>query len=138
MQLQPVNSVFSNRSSPSTLFCDLVHGFGAHEAETCSKSDIPAQQRCRSTGSSQVYPCHIGLTDIAVPVICDHEYLGTLFSGQVLLQPPTAEGFEGVRRSLADQKHVEFSRLEAAYREVPVVSAEQLSEMVRVLELFAR
>lgn len=136
VQLQPAGS--GNRSSPSTPFCDLVHGFGAHEEETCAKSDVPAQQRCRETGCTQVYACHAGLTDIAVPVICDGQYLGTLFSGQVLTHQPTLEGFERVRRSLAGQPHINFETLEAAYFRVPVVAPEQVAEMVRVLELFAR
>lgn len=137
VQLQPAGSG-GNRNSPSTLFCDLVHGFGAHEEETCARSDVPAQQRCRKTGCTQVYPCHVGLTDIAVPVSCDGEYLGTLFSGQVLTQPPTREGFEYARKVLAGQPHIDFANLEAAYYRVPVVDPAQLAEMVRVLELFAR
>jgi AraC-like DNA-binding protein/ligand-binding sensor protein len=138
VQLQPGGSILSNRNSPSTLFCDLVHGFGEHEEETCAKSDVPAKQRCRATECSQVYACHVGLTDIAVPVICDGQYLGTLFSGQVLTQPPTSQGFERVRLTLAGQPHINFEELETAYYKVPVVTAAQLSEMLRVLELFAR
>lgn len=138
VQLQTGSSTLSSRNSPSTFFCDLVHGFGAHEEETCARSDVPAKQRCRATECSQVYPCHVGLTDIAVPVICDGEYLGTLFSGQVLAQPPTRDGFEQVRKALAGQKHIDMTKLETAYYDVPVVTAVQLSEMVRVLELFAR
>jgi AraC-like DNA-binding protein/ligand-binding sensor protein len=138
VQLQPGGSALSNRNSPSTLFCDLVHGFGAHEKETCARSDVPAKQRCRATECSQVYPCHVGLTDIAVPVICDGEYLGTLFSGQVLAQPPTPEGFELVRKALAGHEHIDIAQLDAAYYKVPVVTTAQLTEMVRVLELFAR
>lgn len=135
VQLQPAGS---NRNSPSTFFCDLVHGFGAHEDQTCARSDVPAQQRCRTTGCTQVYPCHVGLTDIAVPVICEGDYLGTLFSGQVLTHPPSKEGFELVRAALAAQSHIDFTSLEAAYYRVPVVTQAQLAEMVRVLELFAR
>jgi AraC-like DNA-binding protein len=138
VQLQPGGSALSNRNSPSTLFCDLVHGFGEHEEETCAKSDVPAKQRCRATECSQVYACHVGLTDIAVPVICDGQYLGTLFSGQVLTEAPTVAGFEHVRHTLAGQPHIDFEQLEAAYFTVPVVTAAQLSEMLRVLELFAR
>ena len=138
VQLQPAGNTGANRNSPSTLFCDLVHGFGAHEEETCAKSDVPAQQRCRATGCTQVYDCHVGLTDIAVPVICDGQYLGTLFSGQVLTHPPSRESFELVRRTLAGQPHIDMEKLEATYFRVPVVEQAQVSEMVRMLELFAR
>jgi hypothetical protein len=80
----------------------------------------------------------VGLTDIAVPVICDGLYLGTLFSGQVLTTPPTPEGFRFVRQALAGQSHINFKSLEAAYYQVPVVDGAQVTEMVRILELFAR
>src|ERR1700692_451376 len=115
VQLLPAGISEANRNSPSTLFCALVHGFGAHEEETCAHSDVPAKQRCQATGRTQVYCCHVGLTDIAVPVICDGQYLGTLFSGQVLNARPTAEGFAHVQRTLAGQAHIDFAKLEAAY-----------------------
>ena len=137
VQLQPAGTT-TNRNSPSTQFCDLVHGFGTREEETCAKSDVPAQKRCRATGCSQVYACHVGLTDIAVPVICDNQYLGTLFSGQVLTQPPTPAGFAVVSETLACQPHINLRALQEAYFRVPVVSQTQVVEMVRVLELFAR
>lgn len=138
VQLQPAGGDSANRNSPSTMFCDLVHGFGEHEEETCARSDVPAQQRCRATGCTQVYACHVGLTDIAVPVICDNQYLGTLFSGQVLTQPATAEGFNLVRERLKGQPHINLKELENAYYRVPVVEPAQVKEMVSVLELFAR
>lgn len=53
VQLQPGGSALSNRNSPSTLFCDLVHGFGAHEEETCARSDVPAKQRCRAPNAAR-------------------------------------------------------------------------------------
>ena len=138
VQLQPGGSTLSNRNSPSTQFCDLVHGYGAHEEQTCGRSDVPAKSRCRASGCTQVYGCHVGLTDIAVPVICDGQYLGTLFSGQVLTEPPTPEGFEFVRAALVNQPHIDFDQLQDAYYRVPMVTREQLAEMVHVLELFAR
>lgn len=140
VELQPMGSEGAGRTSPSpsTLFCDLVHGFGSHEEQTCAKSDKPAKDRCRATGCSQVYSCHVGLTDIAVPVICEGRYLGTLFSGQVLAMPPSAEGFALVQSVLQDQPHIDMARLEEAYYRVPVVTTAQLAEMVRMLEVFAR
>jgi AraC-like DNA-binding protein/ligand-binding sensor protein len=140
VQLQPAGAELPGRSSPSpsTHFCDLVHGFGKHEESTCARSDKPAKERCRTTGKSQVYPCHVGLTDIAVPVVCEGRYLGTLFSGQVLAVPPSAEGFEYVKESLGAQPHIDVARLEDAYYRVPVVTTAQLAEMLRMLEVFAR
>jgi AraC-like DNA-binding protein/ligand-binding sensor protein len=138
LQVQGANAPGRSSPSPSTHFCDLVHGFGAHEEQTCARSDKPAKERCRATGRSHVYPCHVGLTDIAVPVICEGRYLGTLFSGQVLTEAPTAEGFARVREALLGQPHIDLTRLEEAYYRVPVVTTAQLAEMVRMMEVFAR
>jgi AraC-like DNA-binding protein len=80
----------------------------------------------------------VGLTDIAVPVICEGRYLGTLFSGQVVTEPPTPEGFVQVRDALEGQPHIDMARLEEAYLRVPVVTTAQLAEMVRMMEVFAR
>ncbi len=138
VQLNPADKIPGLRNTPSSLFCDMVHGFGSHEEETCAQSDDPAKKRCQSTGCSQVYACYLGLTDIAVPVICDGLYLGTLFSGQVLTHPPTAEGFRLIKETLARQSHINFKSLESAYYQVPVVDPSHVAEMVRLLELFAR
>ncbi len=140
VQLQPTGADRPGRTSPSpsTHFCDLVHGFGAHEETTCARSDKPAKERCRATGKSQVYPCHVGLTDIAVPVVCEGRYLGTLFSGQVLAAPPSTEGFRYVTEAIGEQPHIDLAKLEDAYYRVPVVTTAQLAEMVRMLEVFAR
>src|SRR3984957_14100451 len=75
---------------------------------------------------------------VAVPVICEGKYLGTLFSGQVLTKPPSPEGFAFVKATLQDQPHIDMARLEDAYYRVPVVTTAQLAEMVRMLEVFAR
>lgn len=140
VQLQPAGGGAQGRSSPSpsTHFCDLVHGFGAHEEQTCARSDRPAKERCRASGRSQVYPCHVGLTDIAVPVFLEERYLGTLFSGQVLTEPPTEVGFERVKDALTGQPHIDVTSLREAYFRVPVVTTAQVAEMVRMMEVFAR
>ena len=128
-QLNPLGQEASGRTSPSpsTLFCDLIHGFGSFEEQTCGRSDRPAKERCRSTGCSQVYPCHVGLTDIAVPVTSEGRYLGTLFSGQVLTTPPTPESFAQIREAMAGMDHIDFARLEEAYYRVPVVTLAALA-----------
>ncbi len=138
VQIHPLGHLGTVRTTPSTPFCDMVHGFGAYQAQTCGHSDEPAKQRCRATGATQVYHCHVGLTDIAIPVVCDGRYLGTLFSGQVLTEPPTKEKFARVRATLQGQPHIDLDKLEKSYFKVTVVTPPQLAEVVRMLEVFAR
>ncbi len=137
LQVNGANTPGRSSPSPSTHFCDLVHGFGAHEEQATTGGQL-RKERCRASARSHVYPCHVGLTDIAVPVICEGRYLGTLFSGQVLTEAPSAAGFARVREALMGQPHIDIARLEDAYHRVPVVSTAQLAEMVRMMEVFAR
>lgn len=61
-------------------FCNIVNDYGRREAESCGKSDNAAAKRCRDSAKTQVYTCHAGLVDIAVPVIHEGQYLATLLA----------------------------------------------------------
>src|SRR5579884_3663124 len=118
-------------------FCNIVNDYGRHDAESCGKSDRAAEKRCRQTGKTQVYTCHAGLVDIAVPVIHEGQYLATLLCGQMLREPPGDSGFEQVRRRVSGLTYIDLGRLAEAYRQVPVFSEEDIENCVRVLEAFA-
>ena len=82
-------------------FCQLVNDNGRHEAESCAISDRTAEKHCRETGVTQIYTCHAGLVDIAVPVISGGQYIGTLFCGQSLRESPSEAGFQKIRLDLS-------------------------------------
>ena len=123
--------------SADPVFCRMVNDGGRHEAESCATSDKAAEERIRRGGKTEVYRCHFGLTEIAVPVVCDGRHIATLFNGQVLTEPPSAAGFEQVRRSVAGLDYIDLEKLEAAYWQVPVVSEEDIRNATLVLETFA-
>ncbi|HWQ53997.1 MAG TPA: PocR ligand-binding domain-containing protein [Bryobacteraceae bacterium] len=118
-------------------FCHLVNGFREHETESCGVSDRAAEKRCRETGLTQIYTCHAGLVDVAVPVIADGQYIATLLCGQVLREPPTPEGFESVRKSVAHLTHIDMDRLRPAYFRVPVSGEEEIRSAAQLMEAFA-
>lgn len=122
---------------PEPTYCYIVNDRGRHEAESCAISDKAAELRVRKTGRPEVYRCHAGLVDIAVPVICNGQYIATLFTGQVLRQAPTAEQFVQIRKEAAALTYVDWNRLEQAYMQVPVVSDADIQRTIEVLEVFA-
>jgi AraC-like DNA-binding protein/ligand-binding sensor protein len=119
------------------VFCNLVNDSGRHEAESCAVSDKAAELRVRRTGKAEVYRCHAGLVDIAVPVICDGQHIATLLTGQVLRELPSKRGFARVRKSLAALTYIDWDALENAYWRVPVVSDTDIQSTIHVLEVFA-
>jgi len=124
-------------ANPNPEFCSLVSDQGRRDAETCLMSDRAAAERARQSGRIQVYRCHAGIMDIAVPVRSGNHYLATLHCGQCLREPPSEEGFARVRRSVAGLAHIDPAELKRAYYELPVVSREELAGATEVLEMFA-
>jgi len=122
---------------PLNPFCLIMNGNMQHK-EACRESDLGGVAEVMRTRSTLVYECHAGLTDIAAPIVSGDTYLGTLFSGQVLLQPPTEEKFERIRKSHAHLTYIDFDRLREAYVATPVISDQELDRMIHRMELVAR
>ena len=122
---------------PEPTYCYTVNDHGRHEAESCGVSDKAAELRVRKTGKAEVYRCHAGLVDIAVPVTCDGQYIATLFTGQVLREAPTGEQFVRIRKEASALTYIDWNALEKAYMQVPVVSDADIQRTINVLEVFA-
>jgi AraC-like DNA-binding protein/ligand-binding sensor protein len=126
-----------DREDPSQRFCNIVSDHGRRASESCAICENAAEKRVGESGRAQVYRCHAGLTDIAVPVIVDGRHIATLYSGQVLSAPPSKAGFHRVSKDVSRLTYVDLNELERAYWEVPVVSEKDIENTVRILELFA-
>ncbi len=133
----PCRGLLGCDNLPEPVFCNIVNDHGRHEAESCGVSDKAAEMRVRQTGKAEVYRCHAGLVDIAVPVICDGQYIATLFTGQVLPEAPTQDGFVQIRKQAAALAYINWDDLEKAYMRVPVVSDADVRRTMEVLEIFA-
>lgn len=122
--------VCGNRANLNPRFCEIVRA-------GCTTSDKAAEARVGASGRPEVYRCHAGLVDIAVPVMCDGKHIATLFTGQVLRSRPDDPGFRAVRRDVRHLGTLDLQQLKAAYQQVPVVSEEDIQHTVRILEIFA-
>jgi AraC-like DNA-binding protein/ligand-binding sensor protein len=126
-----------DRQDASQRFCNVVSDFGRRAAESCGVCENAAEKRVGESGRAQVYRCHAGLTDIAVPVIAEGRHIATLYSGQVLTEPPSKAGFQRVARDVQRLSYIDVKDLEQSYWNVPVVSERDIENTVRILELFA-
>ena len=126
-----------DRQDPSQRFCNIVSDYGQRAAESCGVCENAAEKRVGESGRAQVYRCHAGLTDIAVPVIAGGRHIATLYSGQVLTEKPSSAGFHRVARDVGRLQYINIGELENAYWEVPVVSDADIENTVRILEMFA-
>lgn len=131
----PILSENDNLPDPS--FCNIVNNFGRNFTESCAISDRAAQERVRRTGRPQVYRCHAGLIDIAVPVMCEGRHIATLLTGQVLREPPKDSEFGRIRDALSGLPYIDWVQLEEAYHSVPVVTQQDIDATIEILQVFA-
>ncbi len=132
-----LRSIDRRRANPSPRFCNLINDYGRREAETCWLSDLAAAARARRSGRIQVYTCHAGITDIAVPVRSGAHYLATLHCGQCLRTPPSPEGFARIVRRVRRLKHVDLAALQQAYYQLPVIPLPEIERATQALAIFA-
>ncbi len=133
----PCAHMLASAQAFEPVFCNIVSDYGRHEVESCGLSDKAAEARVRKTGKPEVYRCHAGLIDIAVPVICEGQYIATLFTGQVLSEAPSHSGLVQIQKQTAGLTYIDAKRLENAYFRVPVVSESDIQRTIQVLEVFA-
>ena len=125
------------QTDPNPRFCSVVNDGGKRDAESCGRSDSAAMDRVGQSGGAEVYRCHAGLIDIAVPVISEGRHIATLFSGQVLNAPPSAGEFVRIQDAVRPLSYIDVKELEEAYQNVPVVSQEDIERTVGIMQIFA-
>jgi AraC-like DNA-binding protein/ligand-binding sensor protein len=91
-----------------------------------------------NNSDTQTVRCFAGITNTSVPVKAEERIIAFLRTGQVLLQPPSAERFKKIANQLASWGiKINRARLEEAYFHSQVVSPTLYRAIVRLLEIFA-
>jgi AraC-like DNA-binding protein len=131
-------------------FWDLAHRGQPHENPFCALivQTKPGCVACleaeeRAVNAAQDRPatvhCFAGLCHTAIPFKLGNRTIGFLQTGQVALGLPTAVGFEAIKCQLALWgAQVDLSRLRDAYYRSRMLSPDQYSGLICLLEIFAQ
>ena len=103
----------------------------------CTACDRRHHSHVAASGKAQRYVCHAGFWDIAVPVFVFGRQVATISSGQLLREPKSPAGFRRLRKRLTWLR-VPDRNLRVAYEGAPYLPSEQITCVMRLLELFAR
>jgi ligand-binding sensor protein len=123
---------------PAEERCELCHLIQSTQIgrERCAASDRQASERALRRKSPISYTCHAGLTDVVVPVVVAGERIGCFYSGQSLLTPQTAMGYQEIRNSVADMG-LDPDELWQAYMKSPVVDGSRLEIAMGLLSVIS-
>jgi ligand-binding sensor protein/AraC-like DNA-binding protein len=105
----------------------------------CMKCDARGGLEAARMGEPYIYKCHMGLVDIAMPVVVDDEYFGTILVGQVVLKD---EQNESQLEKIADSSHVQVTeefaqKLKTYFDALPVMTMETIQIIASMIFKFA-
>jgi diguanylate cyclase (GGDEF)-like protein/PAS domain S-box-containing protein len=107
--------------------CTKFHRLCPETLRNCQKSDLYINEHLNETDEPYtIYQCLNGLMDCGAPIIVEGQHLASVFTGQLLLEPPDEEFF---RRQAQEHGFNETLYLEAL-RRVPIVSKEQIAALM--------
>ncbi len=81
-------------------FCDMVRT-APELAGACRSCDVLALETCRKTRKTQIYRCHMGLIEVATPIVCRERIIGYLLFGQILPENPPPDLEQNIRSRAA-------------------------------------
>ena len=114
-------------------YCQLIQST-LEGKKRCLKCDREGLEIARRKNSYHIYRCHAGLVDVAIPLVYKGIEIGSIYTGQVLLEPQNLNDLRTVYRSFPAQK-VSYERLAEAYTEIKIVSRDRLLFYARLLHL---
>ncbi len=72
--------IITESIDPQGSFCTLIQAYD--NCEGCRKSDLALLEECRRSRKAQVGVCHMGLPDIALPILRGEMIIGYVILGQ--------------------------------------------------------
>lgn len=116
-----------------TPFCYKYTRGSKEGYKRCNECDIRWGRLAAKNGKPEIYTCHSGLTDFAVPIKIGGEHVASILGGQVLTEPPNEEHF----RELAREFGIDEDEYIDAVKQIKVVPAATVDAAANFLYLVA-
>lgn len=116
-------------------FCRLVQSV-PEGLRRCMESDVTGLEEAKKKGDGNIYTCHAGLVDVAIPLVYKGKDIGSIYTGQVLTSAPTEAGFRKWYKRLSELG-IDKEKLYESFSRVKVVDEERLVFCVRLLSLIS-
>jgi len=100
----------------------------------CEKCDSRGGIEAARNQEAYIYKCHVGIVDIAVPIIVEDQYLGAIMAGQILLEKEEngqeLESIVSKKYQLDIREHPELIPL---YEQLHVMSLERIESVAHMI-----
>lgn len=114
-------------------FCHLLR-LNDDMDERCMECDRNAYMRACEDKSVQIYQCHVGLTEVLVPIIWDHTEVGYFIMGKLLTGKPTEELWNRMKEQLQAYSG-DMGALEKAFYQLHDMTSDKIQSAAYFMEL---
>ncbi len=100
----------------------------------CLNCDMRGAEDAARTGKPVIYQCHAGFVDFAAPIMVEGRYIGAIYGGQVLAEPPqdTKLYKKAVEMGIDPDQYI------AAVKKLPVLPESTINAAANTLHLMAQ
>jgi len=117
-------------------FCHkcLLDKSGLRKCDQSVRDIVHAQQSGKTPADSLFGECHAGFRYLAVPVVHDGKFVGSVLAGGFLTELPTPAKKKEVAEKTRAFLGAEVADVEAAWRDVPVLSERERGSLKELIE----
>ena len=121
------------KESEENNFCRIIKNSKSGFLK-CIENGKYGGNRAGLLGKEYIYRCHMGLTEISVPIIIKGEHIATLTTGQVLIEKPSMKEFQEIEFE-AKKLDLCSETLKTAYFNSNIIGIDQINNYVDVIKL---
>jgi len=107
-----------------------------HGLKKCVESDRNALEKVKKNKNYCLYECHAGLSNAVISLEYKGLEIGSIYTGQVLTEPPDEEKFRQIYRDL-DQNDIPYRDLRDAYFNAKIIDEYKLTIAVNLLNVMS-
>ncbi len=124
-------------SYPNTM-CDFCTEIRKNACLTlkCKENDKQAFEICRQTRKTYIYTCHMGLTEVATPIIYNNIIIGYMLFGQITDKTNSAVPYEFLQ-NVAEEMSLDVNNLTQGWKTVQCFTTEYIHSIAALLEMCA-
>jgi ligand-binding sensor protein/AraC-like DNA-binding protein len=115
-------------------FCKTVRAH-PHYSQFCEKCDSRGGLEATRLQKPYIYICHMGVLDLAIPIIVDGQYIGAVMAGQVLIKDDLEkESLEKiVNNKYNEVDHDSNRQLEELFTKLPVMTLDRVKAVASMM-----
>lgn len=130
------NQWVENRKKGTSKFCQVIKQNYCN-GEACKNSDLLGALNAQKKKGIHIYTCHMGLIEAVIPLFFNNNYIGSLFIGQILLEPPTEDLWRDIQKKIKDEP-IDIEKLKESFFALTWVDEDKLNSVLELMHIVAK